>query len=421
MKKSIIRNYLVFSILFGISMGVAFRIVTPFFVNFRSDNLNIIFSAMCLLAGIAVGLFSFLIGKFTLIRFIGGIEDYSSELAKGNFRNDFVIESDDDIGKFSANFSSIISEIRKTIHSLTEISGELSTAMEEQSAASTTLSDNSQTQAEMQHNLMTAITRNAESLGKASSHVDALTSTFDSLLGRIEALSETINSVSEQSRKVIALSSSISSEIMLSEDSLRSSVEVMKRIGQTSEEMKSIIAIINDISDRINLLSLNASIESARAGDAGRGFAVVSEEISKLADQTGASMKNIDNLIRLSSEEIHKGGMSISATVENMNCMINDISSITSMIQSMYEHMNKQVSVNSDVTREAESVKTITTDISGIISDHRQSFVEMQKSILDIGEAGISNASASQQLSATAQEIRKMVESLRETVRFFRV
>lgn len=421
MKKSIIRNYLVFSILFGISMGVAFRIVTPFFVNFRSDNLNIIFSAMCLLAGIAVGLFSFLIGKFTLIRFIGGIEDYSSELAKGNFRNDFVIESDDDIGKFSANFSSIISEIRKTIHSLTEISGELSTAMEEQSAASTTLSDNSQTQAEMQHNLMTAITRNAESLGKASSHVDTLTSTFDSLLGRIEALSETINSVSEQSRKVIALSSSISSEIMLSEDSLRSSVEVMKRIGQTSEEMKSIIAIINDISDRINLLSLNASIESARAGDAGRGFAVVSEEISKLADQTGASMKNIDNLIRLSSEEIHKGGMSISATVENMNCMINDISSITSMIQSMYEHMNKQVSVNSDVTREAESVKTITTDISGIISDHRQSFVEMQKSILDIGEAGISNASASQQLSATAQEIRKMVESLRETVRFFRV
>ncbi|HNX59368.1 MAG TPA: methyl-accepting chemotaxis protein [Spirochaetota bacterium] len=389
MKKSIIRNYLVFSILFGISMGVAFRIVTPFFVNFRSDNLNIIFSAMCLLAGIAVGLFSFLIGKLTLIRFIGGIEDYSSELAKGNFTNDFVIESDDDIGKFSTNFSSIIREIRKTIHSLTELSGELSTAMEEQSAASSTLSDNSQTQAEMQHNLMTAITRNAESLGKASSHVDALTSTFDSLLGRIEALSETINSVSEQSRKAIALSSSISSEIMLSEDSLRSSVEVMKRIGQTSEEMKSIIAIINDISDRINLLSLNASIESARAGEAGRGFAVVSEEISKLADQTSASMKNIDDLIRLSSEEIRKGGMSISATVENMNCMINDISAITSMIQSMNEHMNRQVSVNSDVTREAESVKTITTGISGIISDHRQSFVEMQKSVLDIGEASI--------------------------------
>ena len=76
-------------------------------------------------------------------------------------------------------------------------------------------------------------------------------------------------------------------------------------ITESSQQVTDIISIIDDISDKINLLSLNAAIEAARAGEAGRGFAVVADEISKLADQTAASINDIDSLIRKNNNESH--------------------------------------------------------------------------------------------------------------------
>src|SRR5262249_27801251 len=73
---------------------------------------------------------------------------------------------------------------------------------------------------------------------------------------------------------------------------------IMKEMGRRAEEIGDIVATINLLADRTNLLSLNASIEAARAGEHGRGFAVVAEEIRALADRAAAARSDIAKIVR---------------------------------------------------------------------------------------------------------------------------
>ncbi|MBN2040918.1 MAG: hypothetical protein JW864_12815 [Spirochaetes bacterium] len=83
-KKSIIRNYKIYSIGFGILVASAFRVIAPVFVAFKSPALDTAFTIMCFFSGIIVGLFSYSIGKITLVRTIREIHTCTEKLFEGD-------------------------------------------------------------------------------------------------------------------------------------------------------------------------------------------------------------------------------------------------------------------------------------------------------------------------------------------------
>lgn len=420
-KKSVTTSYFRYSVGFGILIAVIFRIVTPFFVNFKSGIHDAVFSAMCVISGVIVGIFSYLIGKVTIIKTLGTIGQTAEKLKHGDLTSVISLVSDDVFGNFSATINDIIIKMRKTIEEMTAISFKLATAMNEQSNAATALSDNASNLAGMQGIIIESSARNVASIDDLSFNVDILSNMSSILMTRVNNLSDIIISSGQDSRNAINAAGQVSGHVKLVEKSLKAASDIMQEIENSSNEMTDIMNMINDIADRINLLSLNASIESARAGEAGRGFAVVAQEISKLADQTGASIKNIDMLIKTNNSAIRNGISSIDETVSTMAKTITTINCVINTINTMYDNMQKQVRDNDDLRRETSSVQIMTDDISRLFEDFRLATEDINESLAEIGNIGSSNAAASEELSATSDEIYHMSGKLNDLVKIFRV
>ncbi len=102
-------------------------------------------------------------------------------------------------------------------------------------------------------------------------------------------------------------------------DQIKLTEEKFNTVKIKSDEMARFVQVINDIADKVNLLSLNAAIEAARAGDYGKGFAVVADEISKLADATTQNAKEIGNIISENLKLIDESGRLINMSVDTMS------------------------------------------------------------------------------------------------------
>ncbi len=387
-----ITTFLISIVIIGLILTIIITIISYFFIKVITNPLSIITKQL---------------------------SDYSK--GEGDLTKKLDVNSNDEVGELSTNFNTFVEKLKTIIFDIKKISNQLVSAMQEQTSATLSLSQNSQEESEMQDEIIKSSKANVERINEVVSNIDVLSNTFVILQKRVTDLSDTVTKVSDDSMGAIELTQIISSKISSGETALNSTSTIMKHIEESSDEMTSIMNMIYDISDQINLLSLNAAIESARAGDAGRGFAVVADEISKLADQTGSSIKNIDSLIKTNNDEIKKGINSVKDTVAMMKQLIEDITGISNVIQRMFDNMQLQIVFNADVNKEAQTFEVLTKDIVSIIESHRDSAKNIDQSISVIGNVSQSNAATSEELTATSEEINSMAELLKNIVKFFKI
>jgi methyl-accepting chemotaxis protein len=192
--------------------------------------------------------------------------------------------------------------------------------------------------------------------------------------------------------------------------------ENMNKISATSIEMTKIIEIINEISDRINLLSLNAAIEAARAGAAGRGFAVVADEISKLAERTTSSVKEIDRLIHRSDDEINGGLDAVLETVGSISKIITGVTEINTMINSINVFMDEQIRENEIVGSEVGNAKDMADEIRTDAEVQKKLGEDVFSSISSMNNIFQANTMSSLDLSSHSKRITSMATDMRKYI-----
>ena len=299
-----------------------------------------------------------------------------------------------------------------------EMSNKLAGYSSELSKDSYSYSEQSQTQASALEQITASMEEVSGGIDMVSDNVGNQNQSMMSLSDNIENLSRTISQTAERVNHTLSMTDEISSVANRGSDILSAMSESFNKVNESSGMMTGIVGMIGDISDKTNLLSLNAAIEAARAGEAGRGFAVVADEISKLADQTAASIKEIDGLIKVNVEEIARGMANVEATVSTIMQIIQGVNTISSEIGEISRQMENQTEINRKVGGDTISVMNMSDEIKHSMNEQKTSVNEMVKSITGLNQITQAYSEGARSLSVKSRDISTMVQELHDLTNY---
>jgi len=327
----------------------------------------------------------------------------------------------DDVGIILSTLNDFTDKLADIIKNIQDVANEMASSSNEMSATAMSFSDNAQNQASAAEEATATAEEVSAGVENIARKTEAQFESLNLLIGEIRKLADSINDVAMKIGETADISGDISVKARTGDESLRHMNQAMARITESSMQMTGIVKIITDISEQINLLSLNAAIEAARAGESGRGFAVVADEISKLADETASSIKEIDRLIKANNEEITRGSANIVATIEVISKIIEGVNLVGERLSGLSVQMKDQMRIKDGVNAETDRVRMHSDDIKQSTEEQKKAMGEIVTSITHISELTQINASGAEEMSANSESVEVMAESLKRAIDFFKI
>lgn len=325
-----------------------------------------------------------------------------------------------EIYEMGAWFNVFIINVHTVVQGIRELVDELFVSTEMMSSTTAAFTENASSQAASAEQIMASIEETSANFENIVNRTEEQNSALEQMIEKVNDLSGLIENMGVEVKDAQTNTKEFSSRARVGEESLHFMNDVMNKISKSSGEMIGILGMIEEISEQINLLSLNASIEAARAGEQGRGFAVVADEISKLADRTAESLKNIDNLIKENEHEIGQGLGRVNDAVATITEIIEGFESISMVMNVIASFMNDQIETNTMVNGEVERVKQNSDIIKVAAQEQRTASTEIVKSISLINELTQNNTEGSEKLAQNARTVAARATALKETIKFFK-
>jgi methyl-accepting chemotaxis protein len=331
------------------------------------------------------------------------------------------IKNNDEVGKVAEQFNAFIGQLRGIMTKVSDSASHVSSSSVEMTGSSQSLATIAQDQ--------------AASIEETSSAMEEIKATIDSVSENAKQQARMANTTQESmtylGNSIVTINTNAQNANRMAEDTasyalegekiLGSTVSSMHEISDSSNKITEIVTIITDISDKINLLSLNASIEAARAGDNGRGFAVVAEEIAKLADQTASSSGEINKLILETNKKVNSGAELVENTAAALRKIIDNVQGTARIMDDIAKSAVELTGSSDNVRKEVVEVNRMSEEISVMMEEQSISSNEIIKAIDSINQITQQVASGSEELAAGSEELSSQAEVLSEIVQRFKL
>ena len=309
--------------------------------------------------------------------------DEMGSLAEGDLTVKATV-TEDMTGAIADSINFAVEQLRSLVQTITDTSVQVASSAQE-------------TQATAMH-LAEAAEHQAQEINSASDRISEIAASID----QVSRNSAESADVAQRSVQIATKGAGVVRQTIAGMDSIRDQIQEtskrIKRLGESSQEIGSIVELINDISEQTNILALNAAIQAASAGEAGRGFAVVADEVQRLAERASNATKRIETLVQTIQSDTNEAVSSMEQTTsevvagarlaEDAGTALGEIEKVSSdlsgLIQGISSAAKQQSSAASNITQTMNTIQSITAQTSQGASQTAQSIGNLAQLAADL-------------------------------------